>query len=115
MGLIAADQSDNRTPFCSTGLPGLSALKAETIQPPAATRIGQQHEFEAFRYPHNHEQLHEALGQQPTSRRWQLPKRKYPRTPPKPNVPGPSPQDPEHTDSPGSPLLSLTSDLSARV
>jgi transposase InsO family protein len=120
VGLPAAIQSDNGTPFCSTGLHGLSALnvwwmrlgirrvriepshpeqngahermhrtlKAETTRPPAATRVGQQHKFEAFRYTYNHERPHEALGQQPPARRWRPSEREYPRVLPAPEYPG---------------------------
>ena len=120
IGLPAAIQSDNGTPFCSTGLHGLSALsvwwirlgirpvrtepshpeqngahermhrtlKAETTRPPAATRVGQQRKFEAFRHTYNHERPHEALGQQPPARWWRPSGREYPRVLPKPEYAG---------------------------
>jgi len=59
-------------------------LKAETTRPPAATRVGQQRKFEAFRYTYNHERPHEALGQQPPARSWRPSGRAYPPVLPKP-------------------------------
>jgi putative transposase len=120
VGLPVAIQSDNGTPFSSTGLHGLSALsvwwirlgirpvriepshpeqngahermhrtlKAETTRPPAATRVGQQRKFEAFRYTYNHERPHEALGQQPPARWWRPSGREYPRILPEPEYAG---------------------------
>ena len=45
-------------------------LKAETARPPAATLRGQHSRFAAFRRRYNRVRPHEALGQQPPSRRY---------------------------------------------
>jgi hypothetical protein len=62
-------------------------LKAEKTRPPAATRVGQQRKFEAFRYTYNHERPHEALGQQPPARPRQPSSRAYPRAARRPITP----------------------------
>jgi putative transposase len=54
-------------------------LKAATTRPPAPTRAGQQRRFTAFRREYNDVRPHEALGQQPPSRRYAPSRRMFPR------------------------------------
>ena len=54
-------------------------LKAATTRPPAPTRGGQQRRFTAFRREYNDVRPHEALGQQPPSRRYAPSRRPFPR------------------------------------
>jgi putative transposase len=54
-------------------------LKADTTRPPAADRRAQQRRFARFRRRYNHERPHEALGQQPPTRRYTASPRALPR------------------------------------
>lgn len=53
-------------------------LKAETTRPPAFESQGQQNRFDAFRREYNDERPHEALGQRPPARIYQVSPRPYP-------------------------------------
>mgnify|MGYP002829961558 CR=1 FL=1 len=53
-------------------------LKAETATPPQTTLRRQQRAFDDFRHSYNEERPHEALGQQPPSRRYRSSFRHYP-------------------------------------
>ncbi len=54
-------------------------LKAETANPPKATRQRQQRAFQSFLICYNQERPHEALDQQPPARRYRPSVRPYPR------------------------------------
>ena len=62
-------------------------LEAETGQPVAGNRRGQQRRFNRFREVYNHERPHEALGQVPPASRWQPSARCFPQTLPLPQCP----------------------------
>ena len=53
-------------------------LKAETASPPQATLGKQQRSFNGFRASYNEERPHEALGQVPPAKRYQVSARAYP-------------------------------------
>jgi putative transposase len=53
-------------------------LKAQTTRPPEHGMRAQQRRFDAFRYEHNHERPHEALGQQQPASRFARSSRPYP-------------------------------------
>lgn len=59
-------------------------LKAETTRPPARTLADQQLAFDRFRRIYNHERPHEALGQQPPWRVYEVSARRYPVRPREP-------------------------------
>lgn len=63
-------------------------LKAETTRPPARDRSGQQKRFDDFRKEYNQERPHEALGQRPPARSYQVSSRPYPQRIPEVEYPG---------------------------
>jgi putative transposase len=54
-------------------------LKADTLNPPAATPVEQQRRFDAFRQSYNEQRPHEALGQETPASHYQPSPRPYPR------------------------------------
>lgn len=54
-------------------------LKADTLDPPAATPADQQRRFDTFRCSYNQQRPHEALGQQTPASRYEPSGRAYPR------------------------------------
>jgi len=63
-------------------------LKAETTRPPASESRGQQKRFDVFRKEYNDERPHEALGQRPPTRIYQVSRRPYPERIPEIEYPG---------------------------
>ena len=59
-------------------------LKAETTNPPAASKDGQQARFDAFRHDYNHNRPHESLGQQTPAQHYRPSPRPMPAQVPEP-------------------------------